>query len=396
MSDNKTLNSKVAFVLFQTSLIADGGVRSAQIIVKHFSRIRPVIITQRTSPLTDDLIKLGYEVIIRPISRKPGQSLFANGIIVGCIDLLRVFSSNIWFLFFLHRRNIKVVHCNDVLSFLYFGLGAYLRRAKIIFVLRRSFEPRRPYSRKYILAFRLSDTIITLSKTMKRELLGRVSGLKGVGEKITNIYSGVDRELSYVIDSEEKKSLRRDLGLDGSFYIAYVGAFSPRKGQLEFLKNTCFPLMKKNKSLRFLFVGDFNPEASSYCAECLNFVEQHKLEKQIAFLGGVNNIADWYRVSDLVVLASSSEGLARVMIEALCVGTPVVSFDVTSANEILEEHDCGVVVEKENYPKLAEAIEKIAQDREFAKRLRNNGLRVVAELFDANKCAQHFEDLYGV
>ena len=394
MNIDQNIKTKIAFVLFQTNLQADGGVRSAQILIKHFTRVAPIIVTQRESALTQDLNNLGYEVIIRPIVRRPGQSLFANGIFWGLIDLVRIVSNNFWFFFYLLRQNIKVVHCNDILSFLYFGFGAKLARSKIIFVLRRSFEVRRSYSRKYIFAFKLSDIIVTLSKAMKRELLSRIGSIKGIGDKIKSVYSGVDREQWYFIDDEEKTVLRKSFNLDSSFYIAYVGAFSPRKGQLEFLKKTCLPLIKKHSNLRFIFVGDFSPTVSRYSLECLNFVEDHKLEPFVSFIGGVTNVANWYRVVDLVVLASSSEGLARAMIESLCLGTPVVSFDVSSAKEILEEYQCGLVVDSGDYSGLINAIERIATRVEFRKELSNNALKRVGDLFDANKCAQKFEDLY--
>ena len=396
MDEDSNLSQQIAFIFFQTSLYADGGVRSAQTILKHFTTVSPIIITQKDSLITQEFKDLGYKVIVRPLSREPGQSLFVNGFFLGIIELLKIVTNNFWFLWFLIRTKIEVVHCNDVLSFLYFGFGAALKRAKIIFVLRRSFETARSYSAKYKYAFRLSDTVVTLSESMKTELIERLSPKQRIGCKITSIYSGVDRELSYIVDEEEKASLRHSLNFDDSFYIAYIGSFSPRKGQFEFLENTCLPLAKENSNIRFKFVGDFHPQSNGYCAKCAKFVQDHHLEHCVTFVGGVADVTVWYRVCDLVVLASSSEGLARVMIEALCIGTPVVSFDVSSAREILEKHECGLVVEQGNYPELVDAIERIVKDEEFRKRLRHNALRVAADLFDANRCAQQFEDLYIV
>ena len=55
-------------------------------------------------------------------------------------------------------------------------------------------------------------------------------------------------------------------------------------------------------------------------------------------------VARWMAAADAVALASRSEGLANVWVEALACGTPVVTTDVGGAREVLTSADYGRIV----------------------------------------------------
>src|SRR5262249_36018612 len=133
------------------------------------------------------------------------------------------------------------------------------------------------------------------------------------------------------------------------FAIGVVAAFEPRKAQLDFLKEAAPRLRKLLPQSRVFFVGDFAPETNDYARRCLAETEEAGLGEAVTFAGYQSEVNQWYRALDLVVVASRNEGLARCMIESLACGTPVVSFDVCSAREILEEGECGAVVPGGDY-----------------------------------------------
>ncbi|MCC6932728.1 MAG: glycosyltransferase family 4 protein [Deltaproteobacteria bacterium] len=381
---------KIAFALFQSAQLADGGVNSARVLLSHLNTCSPIIITQRESALTEEFKNKNYPVHLLSTNRIPGTSIWVTGIGEGILDLIRIVSSNIWCVLFLLRHKISTLHCNDILAFLYLGLGAKLVGAKVIFVLRRSFAQGENISWKHKLAFSLANQIITLSAEMGESLREQIKCLNG--DKVVPLYSGVDREKFYPVDSYERQEIRHKLGMSCcSINIAYVGTISPRKGQLEFLKQVCPQLRATLPQHKIYFLGAATEDNLSYQEKCLAIRQELQLEENVFFVGEVENIANWYRACDFVVLASQSEGLARAMIEALSVGTPVISFAVSSAREVLRRFRCGLVIEANNYDKLSKAIVDLSKNRVQRTIFRNNALLAAGRLFDAKKQTDIFE-----
>jgi len=82
------------------------------------------------------------------------------------------------------------------------------------------------------------------------------------------------------------------------------------------------------------------------------------------------------------------------MIESLACGTPVISFDVASAKEILEDHDCGRVVPQGDYDQLREEIVKLWQNGSLRKEMGQQGVEAARELFDPESIARQYRTLY--
>ncbi len=71
----------------------------------------------------------------------------------------------------------------------------------------------------------------------------------------------------------------------------------------------------------------------------------------------------------LLVLPSRSEGMGRVLVEALCRGRPVVASAVGGIRDVIEDGSNGILVEPRNPRALADALVQVLSDRAVAKRL---------------------------
>jgi glycosyltransferase involved in cell wall biosynthesis len=71
----------------------------------------------------------------------------------------------------------------------------------------------------------------------------------------------------------------------------------------------------------------------------------------------------------VLVLASESEGLPRVVVEAFLRGRPVVATRAGGTPEIVEHDSNGLLVERGDPGALAAALERVLTDRELAQRL---------------------------
>lgn len=123
--------------------------------------------------------------------------------------------------------------------------------------------------------------------------------------------------------------------------------------------------------LQLVFVGDGNDRAR---LEAL--VRDHGLEEQVRFAGLQRNPFPWIGNARLLVLASRTEGMPNVLIEALALNTMTVSTDCpVGPREILADGAAGLLVPVDDVEALAEAIWRAAHDEA----LRARCLAVAAE-----------------
>lgn len=102
-------------------------------------------------------------------------------------------------------------------------------------------------------------------------------------------------------------------------------------------------------TLRIVGSGDEIDELRSLCVRL-------EVAESVELLPATNDIATHYAQAAIYCLSSRSEGFPMVLIEALCFGLPIVSFDCnTGPREILE--GCGIeLVPEQDVSALAESL----------------------------------------
>lgn len=92
-------------------------------------------------------------------------------------------------------------------------------------------------------------------------------------------------------------------------------------------------------------------------AEMQNLLRRYALPNvRLAGLLPPAQVAEWYRRSHLFVFPSVNEGLARVLLEAMASGLPVVATDLSGAEDCIASAVDGTIVPARNASALAEAI----------------------------------------
>ena len=73
-------------------------------------------------------------------------------------------------------------------------------------------------------------------------------------------------------------------------------------------------------------------------------------------------VAKVYAAADVLVLASSREGWANVLLEAMACGTPVVATNVNGAEEVVRSSAAGVLVNRRTPEGLVEALDLLRRN----------------------------------
>ncbi|CAN1534485.1 RfaG Glycosyltransferase [Sphingomonadaceae bacterium] len=375
----------VLFIASQTENNSDGGLESSTKIFESLAdRFDWAFVTTRNSNFTRRWTAAGAAVGVAwqfADDTKVGRALnyvaFAFAILVMAL-----------------RLRPKVIHFNDTKAFKAAELVAWFLDAPILVSLRDTKAPGERYDAPHWkrLAAK-AKRIVVLSSSMADYM---VEHLAVPSERLCVINSIVDENWFSKLSGADRAELRIRLGLrEDEFAVGIIGAVRPKKNQLTLFRYLDAYPERVQSPVVLHVLGDFRPEKDSYARQCKELAAGSNLADRIFFHGHQASMQDWYRALDAVAIASLNEGLARAMIEAMACGTPVVSFDVSSAHEILVESGAGAVVPQGDYAALFDALATLEADAEVRRSSSKKGRAFALARFSSAEVAQSYERLYS-
>lgn len=149
--------------------------------------------------------------------------------------------------------------------------------------------------------------------------------------------NGVDLERFRPVPQLEARST---LGLTGAPLLLSVGNLVEHKGP-HLLIEALAALRGEFPDARLVLVGE-GPER----LRLAELAARLGVQGQVTFAGAVNNaeLYQWYSAADVFLLASSREGWANVLLEAMACGTPVVATDIGGTPEVVADASVGRLV----------------------------------------------------
>lgn len=157
-----------------------------------------------------------------------------------------------------------------------------------------------------------------------------------------------------LINKEEISEIRATLSIPrDAFIVITVAAINKYHKRADYLINEFAQLKKQNSLL--IILGQMDNEAE----EILQLAKD-KLPLGNYIIKSVPHplVEKYYLASDLFVLASLTEGLPRVMIEALSYGLPIIAHDYNIPHEVLEGN--GYLADFTKPNQLSKLLEKVA------------------------------------
>lgn len=186
--------------------------------------------------------------------------------------------------------------------------------------------------------------------------------------------------LEYPLQSQNKSSQ--------TLKLLFLSRIEEKKG-LEILMVALYEL-KTHWQLTIAGQGE-----SSYVSKLKNLSRQLKIEKQITWLGEVNNTKKYevYRNNDLLILPSHNENFGNVVIESLSVGTPVIiSTEVGLAPYVLK-NNLGWVTEL-NPQKMAVVLTQAAGEYGKRARIRKEGPKIIRRDYTEKALVKKYTAMY--
>lgn len=365
----------IIFVILQTGARANGGLQSISEVMVRIKGHRPMVVTNIETEFTTAWRNHGMDVRVIPEQASAGLS----GNLLSVARTYRRYYRELAQI--LDSSGARIVHANDPLAFqLSFAATKRARRTRIALNLRDTIDPgRRPPKLKFRMIFAAADHVFYLSNDM--------------AERWRQVAPNAMRSCSVTYSIVDPERFTPSPPADGETpAVLLPGIFSPKKGQLEFIRNVVPALGARG--IESWFAGDFKPDVNPYAAACA--VAADPFANRVRFLGYRSDLAELMRQASVVAVSSRHEGLMRGMIEAMSRGRPVVSFDVCSAREMLEEKSggAGIVVASGNYQRMADALIHYATNRGASVAAGRAGNAAARVLFDPDQVAERYERVY--
>ncbi len=161
--------------------------------------------------------------------------------------------------------------------------------------------------------------------------------------------------------------------------IGCVGRLVPVKDHALFLR-VVERLRRSRPALEGWILGD-GPLRGALESEA----RERGLGSGVAFLGGVDDVAERLDALDVLVFTSRSEGVPYALLEALCAGLPVVAPRVGGLPEVLRHEENALLADARSAESIAEGVERILADPALARRLSAGARRSVAGELSAER-----------
>lgn len=215
---------------------------------------------------------------------------------------------------------------------------------------------------------RYTDTIITINKydynKAKKDFYCDTEFVEGIGL--------IKENMDVNITKEEKRLLRKQLGIKEKDYIMiYAAEISERKRQ-EWLVKTLEKELKKHKDMHLLLPGK-----DLIDGRCNKLVEELGLTKQVHLLGFRRDIAKLLKISNLALSSSKQEGLPVNVMEAMYNSMPLVVTNCRGNADLVENNKNGYVVDIDNNEEFAKKVNEIYINKELAKKMGENSKKMV-------------------
>jgi glycosyltransferase involved in cell wall biosynthesis len=171
--------------------------------------------------------------------------------------------------------------------------------------------------------------------------------------KVRVIRNGVDlRTFRPAPDPQGREAARARFGVRRKLLLS-VGLLIERKGH-----RYAIEAMPRLPDWELIVAGS-GPEHARLTALALRL----GVADRVRLVGALPHEAlpDLYNAADALVLASSREGWANVLLESMACGTPVVATAIWGTPEVVSGPEAGVLMRERSAPAVVEALDRLAR-----------------------------------
>lgn len=182
--------------------------------------------------------------------------------------------------------------------------------------------------------------------------------------------------------------------------VVYEGAVDIAKRGLDIFIQSLAIVSKKIKRIKYLVVGTIPDEDLSHSTEYLN---QNNLTDRFEYTGWVNYdiVFDYLRRAKIGVILlqpvyyNNIMGIPNKLFDCMAAGIPVVASKFPNITEIVEESNCGILVDPADPQEVADAITYLMEHPKEAEEMGGNGRHAIEEKYNWENMEKRLLQIYA-
>lgn len=256
--------------------------------------------------------------------------------------------------------------------------------------IRQNGLPHRVFLSLHKEFLRFIDAFITPSIAVADELVAF-----GIDRMIIHVIAeSVDMEKFRKTSTEERAILRENLKLPVPMTIVTcAGRFEPFSDSLVLLR-VWGEILRQHENVLLVLVDPQSPDGADSANELVDYARLHLLDECVNFIRGGLAIEDYLRASDIFVIFDDGRGQGDMVLEAMACELPLIVGCTEQTNKYIRQGQNGLIVDKDNFQQLFDAIETLLVYPNGAKRLGANARKTVEENCATTSVVEAYEKLF--
>ncbi len=176
--------------------------------------------------------------------------------------------------------------------------------------------------------------------------------------------------------------------------VVFWGRVVPDKGIEDLIYALSFCQKEKN-DISLLICG---PIENKYLNKLKNIITNLNLIHNIYFTGWIDSREELFNLvaqAKICVLPTHYDNLPGTVLESMYLGIPVIVNNVDGMDILNRERESVILVDKGNIQMLADNIISLLNDKEYRKKLSENGRITATPYFDNNNAAEQLIKIYN-
>ena len=301
-----------------------------------------------------------------------------------------MFFNSIALIFIILFHNISIVHARSRAPAWSCLIATKITRRKFVTTFHGTYNFKNPIKKFYNSVMVRSNLVIAGSNFIFSHIKINYSKYLNLQKKFLVIFRGINVDYfdsSTTLDSEENDllsswGLNRDKKL-----ILMPGRLAAWKGHETFIEALNLVNKELGHQAFYAVILGSDQGRDVYAKKIKRLCEQYRLTSQLKFIEHCKNMPLAYKVSDLVVSASTEpEAFGRVAIEAQSMEKPIIASDIGGSNETIVNNETGFLFESNNPESLSKKIVQVLNlDKSRLKSMGIEGRKNVIKKFNVEK-----------
>lgn len=206
-------------------------------------------------------------------------------------------------------------------------------------------------------------------------------------EKVMVLRNGVDLERT--VSTFTSGEAKQRLGIPRDNFVVGIGARLEPIKRLDLFVSTAAYLAGRIPDSKFIITGGGRQEQW-----LRRLVGESGLQDHVILLGERNDMYDVLRAMDVLLICSDHEGVPMVMLEAMTLGTTVVSRNVGGISEVIDHGSTGVLVPSGDAEALGDACMELFGKPDLRASLAQAARALICQKYSAEMNAESVLQMY--